>query len=103
MTYYEAASAMRRLADVFDKVGKNAKTGAPKPMMSEEMATGAAIMLTYLRDLVTTGNRDVYPREDLLVLLETMSRDNEMFPCGVGRLIWDQVTEDDDEVEEEAT
>ena len=97
MTYYEAASAMRRLADVFDKVGKNAKTGVPKAMMSEEMATGAAIMLVYLRDLVTAGNRDVYPREDLLVLLETCSRDAEMLPCGVGTLIWDQMTEDDDE------
>lgn len=92
MTLTEVAAAMRRLADAIDaEIAKSgdASDGKDKPMLDGDAAVGAAVMITYLRDLVAEGDRDVYDRPSLLVILESISRDGEIFPCGVGRMIWD--------------
>jgi hypothetical protein len=100
MTLTETAAALRRLADSFDKVAKN-NPGAANPFghktptLDEEQATGAALLLCYIRDLLTNSPRENFPREDLLVLLETISRDGELFPNGAGQLVWQL---DDEEI-----
>ncbi len=92
MTFQETASAMRRVADGIEKIAKDFKhdpdNGKPKPMLEGEAGAGAAVMLCYLRDLITASSHEQWDRGTLLVLLETMSRDAEVFPCGVGELIW---------------
>jgi len=98
MTFTETAAAMRRLADGIDKIvkqqGHDAETGKPKPMLDGEAGVGGAALLCYLRDCVTTAGRDSWDRPTLLVLLETISRDAEIFPCGVGATMW--AAEDED-------
>ena len=93
MTYTETAVAMRRLADVIDGVvrdmGKDVDTGRPKPMLEGEAAVGGAALLCFIRDLVTASPNETYDRATLLVILETLSRDAELFPCGVGQIMWD--------------
>ena len=92
MTFGETADVMRKAADAIDRVilqvGKDAETGMPKPMLEEDAACGAAALLCYIRDLVTVGNVENYDRGTLLVLLETISRDAEIFPCGVAKVLW---------------
>lgn len=99
MTFREAASAMRRLADGIDKIvdshGRDVGTGTPTPMLEGDHAVGGAAILCYIRDLVTTSGRETYDRPTLLVILEAISRDAQIFPCGVGTVIWN--AEDDDE------
>jgi hypothetical protein len=101
MTITETANAMRRIADALDntvaKSGSDPDNGRPKPTFEYSTAVGAAVMLCYLRDLVTIGTRETYDRGTLLVLLETISRDAELFPCGVGAMAW---APDDEEMSE---
>jgi hypothetical protein len=101
VTFAETAAAMRRCADAIDKVvreqGRDCDTRRPKPMLTEEAAAGAACLLCYLRDLVTAGEREQYDRPSLLVILETISRDPEIFPCGVGQVIWNAEDNEEDE------
>lgn len=101
MTFLETAQAMRRMADVIENVvqkeGRDTQTSTFKPVFEPESAVGAASMLCYLRDLVTVGDKEMYDRGTLLVLLETISRDPELFPCGAGQLLWQANTEDLDE------
>ncbi len=100
MTFSESAQAMRRMADVLDKVvkaqGRDADSGKAKPMLEPEAGAGAAVLLCYIRDLVSCGNRENYDRGTLLVLLETISNDPEIFPCGIGRLLWAAENEDEE-------
>lgn len=56
--------------------------------MNPEAAAGAAAMLTYLRDLIMASSKRRYQQEELLVLLETISRDEDIFPDGTGVEMW---------------
>lgn len=57
--------------------------------LDPEHALGAAIMLCYLRDLIMLpGGRDHWTREELLVLLEIVSTDPEIFPDAIGIQMW---------------
>lgn len=98
MTFTETAAAFRRLADGIDKViraqGADTDTGVAKAMLREDAAVGAAVMLTYIRDLATQANRDSWDRPSLLVMLECISRDAELFPCGTGVAIWNAEEEE---------
>lgn len=99
MTYTEMASAMRRVADALDKVVKlhrgDMDTGKPQAMIEGEAAVGAAGLLCYLRDLFTQSKHETFDRATILVLLETISRDEEIFPCGIGTLMWGMEDDDD--------
>jgi len=98
MTFRESAAALRRCADALDRVlltNKDCETGAPKPMLTEETAVGGAAILCYIRDLFTSGEREQFDRGSILVVLETISRDAELFPCGIGTVMWQ--AEDKDE------
>lgn len=100
MTFSQSANAMRRLADEIDKVvAKIGDSQASKftPQFTEGQAVGAAILLCYLRDLITaSADNVVWDRPRILVLLHTIAEDNELFPCGVARILW-QVEDEDEE------
>ncbi len=88
MTTQQMAAAMHRLADAIGKVSAGNIWKVPDGQLSEDIAIGAAGLLCYLRDLFTLSNKDLYSRAEILVILETMSRDGEIFPNGVGELMW---------------
>lgn len=61
----------------------------PRGMMDAEEAPAAAAMVCYLRDLFTITPKESFTREEILVLLETVSSDPEIFPCGIGVKMWE--------------
>lgn len=99
MTISQTVSTMRRAADALARFVQNHGDGPmnSKPeaelFHNEDAAVGAAALLCYLRDLITAGTAETYDRGTLLVLLETISRDAELFPAGVGVLIWEAEAE----------
>lgn len=60
-----------------------------KPLLDSEQVIGAALFWSWLRDLFTATPHDIWTRDEILVLLETLSRDTEMFPPGAIGLIAD--------------
>lgn len=46
-------------------------------------------MLCFLRDLFT-GDKQQYTTAEILVLLETLSRDPDIFPNGEGVAMWNE-------------
>ncbi len=88
MTTQQMASAMRRVADAMEKVPGGNIWKKPETQLDGSLAVGAAGILCYLRDLFTLSDREHYSRADILVILETCSRDGEIFPCGAGQLMW---------------
>lgn len=87
MTTKDAAATMRRLADAIEKLpdGKLPIKGG----IDEDCAVGAGAMLCFIRDLITTSTRESYSQAELLVLLEVISRDPDVFPAGLGVIMWD--------------
>ena len=88
MTVHQTADSMRRIADALERAGAASIARFPDSMLEGEAAVGAAGFLCYLRDCITVSGHDTWTREALLVLLETMSRDADVFPCGVGQSMW---------------
>jgi hypothetical protein len=99
MTPQETASAMRRVADVVEKIGSGSIAKFPKSILDGEAAVGAAGFLCYLRDCLTGSPKEIWKREELLVLLERMSCDGEIFPVGTGRVMWQMDNEEIDQTE----
>jgi hypothetical protein len=78
----------KKLVDM-DMAGSARISDPPKPMLNEDAALGAAAFLCYLRDLFTATPTQAFTQAEILVLLETCSRDGEIFPMGIGTLMWD--------------
>lgn len=79
MTNVQAAEAMRRLADVLEQ---NPRMTFPRPdvqPLEEECQVGAAMLLCVLRDSFTATPREVWRREEILVLLNALQSDPEIF------------------------
>jgi len=95
MNIKQTAAAMHRVADALEQAGTGRLIDFPNTMLTGEAAVGAAAMLCYLRDCITSSPHDTWSRENLLVLLEITSRDGEIFPSGIGVQVWNY--EDDDE------
>ena len=96
MTGIEIAASMRRCADVFENIGGTKQLNNANPaMLEEEQALGAAVFLCYLRDLFTVSDKEKFSRDEILVILEICRRDTNVFPAGIGQLVWNM--ENDDE------
>ncbi len=95
MTTRDAASAMRRIADVFDKMPSVKMKDQHQDQLQGDFALGAASMVCYLRDLFTLTDRHQFSQAEVLIMLEAISRDHELFPLGVGRLMWEMEDEDE--------
>ncbi len=77
MTGKEAAQALRRLAVAVEKYDH-----VPMPkrdVLDEDCQIGAAAMITFLRDMFTIAGKDNFTREDLLVLLNEIQGDRDIF------------------------
>ena len=53
-----------------------------------ELEIGGAGLICYLRDLLTETPKESFTRGEILVLLESVSRDPDWFPSGVGIAMW---------------
>ena len=87
MTAQQAGTSMQKIGKCLVQIGRDLPFG-PDPVLEGDVAVGAAAFLCYLRDCITGSPKGIWSREELLVLLETMSRDREMFPCGIGNVLW---------------
>lgn len=86
MTFADTAKVLRRLADAFDKVGER-PWPKPKPTMEGDFAVGAIIHLLYQRDLFTATEKKTFTREEILVMIDTMGHDPEVFPGSCWELV----------------
>ncbi len=87
MTGPELASVLRRLADALDTLGNEPLYTGKKPFLEGDNAVGAALLWSYLRDLFTGDGgpeeKSVFTREEVLVVLDLVSRDHDIFPPGL--------------------
>jgi hypothetical protein len=73
----EAAESLRKLAAVLERFDR---IPIPKrDVFDEDCQVGAAAMLAFIRDLFTIAGKDVFTREDILVLLNEIQHDREIF------------------------
>lgn len=88
MTVTDLADRLTRTADALRR-GPMAKETIPgsKPYLEDDFAVGAAMLWAYGRDLLTVADKETFTREELLVCLELISRDAEVFPPGVIEMI----------------
>ena len=88
MTTHELADTMDRCAAALR--GLPADTlPYEKPILQGEHAIGATLFWAYQRSLLTGTPQESFTWGELLVLLETMARDTEMFPPGLVELVAD--------------
>ena len=77
ITGKQAADMLRRVADVLERVGTLPRLQSDP--LDPEQQIGAAVLLTFLRDLFTTAGKEQFRREEILVLLNTLQNDPEIF------------------------
>ena len=81
------ASALRRMPTVTYSVER-------APALDGEAAIGAAVLWAYARDLLTMTNRETFNRSELLVMLDVISRDPDIFPPGVVEMVAEAAKEE---------
>jgi hypothetical protein len=79
MTFGQLAHTFHRIADALDMLPASV-TFAPgdPPGLEGEHAIGAALIISYLRDLFTVARKDLFRREDILVILDEIRGDPEI-------------------------
>ena|SRR5579859_2092480 len=97
MNATETVDALRRLATVIERHAENKKLNFPRneAALDEAGAHGAAFMVCLLRDLIQASPVETWGKPRLLVMLETISCDPEIFPLGIGKLVWAMEVEDE--------
>lgn len=89
------------MADALERAGTGKLVEFPKSMLEGEAAIGAASFLCFLRDCITSSPKDTWTRVDLLVLLEVTSRDKQIFPSGIGTLLY-SMEHDEESLDQDA-
>ena len=92
MKGWEAAHHLRRLADVveqFEHIPKLKQEAWP-----EEVQVGAAAMLIFLRDSFTISSKTSFTREDILVMLNLLQSDKDIFTVDLVTLMDEAINED---------
>jgi hypothetical protein len=74
----------------------HARVGDHIPILDGLAAVGAAAFLCYFRDLLTATPNEMFSRGELLSILESLSRDERLFPAGIGVRMWDVEHDEDD-------
>lgn len=77
MTGKQAAETLRRVADVLERVGTLPRLESDP--LDPEQQIGAAVLVAFLRDLFTTAGKEQFTRDEILVLLNTLQNDPEIF------------------------
>ena len=81
MTKAEFAGALRRIAEALDKLPMPSGAGMlfkEHPMLQGEYAIGAAALWSYLRDLFTATEKEMFSRAEILVLLDQINQDPDI-------------------------
>lgn len=76
----ELAASLRKLADAVEPYDEMPKVKAELP---EDLQLGAAAMVDYLRSLFTGAGKDIYTRDEILVLLNLIQNDPEIFSMDI--------------------
>ena len=77
MTGREAAAALRKLASVIEPFAH--VPFIKRNHMDEECQMGAASMLMLIRDLFTITGKEMFTRGEILVLLNDLQNDRDVF------------------------
>ena len=85
-TYERLASGLRRIKQ---EKGDGNVTPGQQPPIQGDFAVGAAVLWSYLRDLFTNAGKDQFTRDEILVLLDTVNRDSELFTPGAMAMMAD--------------
>ena len=78
MNNKELAESLRKVASVFERVPEYCSIRKGEPIDSE-LQVGAAAMLIYIRDCFTISNKDIYTRDEILVILNLIQNDQYFF------------------------
>lgn len=92
MTTREAADVFKKMAEALRRAPDAPLNRQPRPLFLGDHLVGAAMLWSYLRDLFTVGSKETYRRDELLVLLECLQRDADLFTPGAVEMIanlWD--------------
>ncbi|MDM7994659.1 MAG: hypothetical protein QUT30_03125 [Acidobacteriota bacterium] len=84
----EAAQSLRRLADILERF--KSVPLIKRDVLDENCQLGAAAMLMFLRDLFTIANKDQFTREEILVLLNDLQNDRDIFIVDLVALMGDE-------------
>ncbi len=79
MTGSECARAMRQVADAIEHHPAMPMLRPKDGPMDADCQLGAAAMLCFLRDALTVSPKDHWGRGELLVLLNSLQTDSEIF------------------------
>ena len=74
----EMAAAMRRVAAVVEKYDEMPVLKRDA-LLGEELQIGAAAMVIYLRDLFTATTKEKFTRDEILVILNLVQNDRDIF------------------------
>lgn len=90
MTLKELASDYTRIGAKLSALESgNSSLPFPRGLMDADCAAGGAAILCFIRDAFTATPQEAWSRGEILVLLEILSHDSDLFPCGIGTMMWD--------------
>jgi hypothetical protein len=79
MTGPEAAASLRRVADVIETLDQFPRVKSDSGPLPEEHQIGAAVIVAHLRDLFTITPKEQFTRCEILVALNEMQNDPNIF------------------------
>ena len=94
MTIHELADSFEHLGCALRKIQDGEFRKGEPPKMDGDMQVGAALLWWYMRELFTASPKEVWRQEEILVLLETIQRDQDFFTPNMLSLIADAVDEE---------
>jgi hypothetical protein len=71
-----------------DMPSSGARVGDYLPSLYGRAAAGAAVLLCFLRGLLTATPTELFARGELLAMLETLSRNGGLLPSAIGDRMW---------------
>src|SRR6516165_6702794 len=80
MTAHGLANVLEGIARALRQHAHELETAnRPKPALQGGLSIAAAIFWSYLHGLLTDSRKEIWRRENILVLLETIQREPELF------------------------
>jgi hypothetical protein len=96
MTAHELADVLEGIARTLRQHAHELQTdNRSKPVFEGELLIGAAIFWSYLYGLLTDSPKEIWRREEILLLLETIQRDPELFVPNLLQMLGDVERETD--------
>ena len=87
------ADRLRKIASIIETHNMLVPV-APELMIPEENQLGAALLLIYVRDLFTVAKKEVFTRDEILVILNMIQNDRGLFSADMVGLIDSELDEE---------